>query len=174
MGKFEGRDLSDLALLTLGPTLQGGRNNIIGSTAERQMFQTLQQLIEPYITHIQWPIIRFELPGGRIFEIINKSDPDLALRIGSGTESVPLLAIEVKGGGDASNAHNRAGEAEKSHLKATSYMHRWTIIQIPPGQRSRILQETPSSTDVFDFNEILEQQGTNWERLQQKFLDLLH
>src|SRR5450759_4837824 len=28
MNRFEDRDLSDLALLTLGPTLQGGRNNV--------------------------------------------------------------------------------------------------------------------------------------------------
>ena len=30
----------------------------------------------------------------------------------------PLVAIEVKAGTDASNIHNRIGEAEKSHLKA--------------------------------------------------------
>jgi len=41
-----------------------------------------------------------------------------------------IVAIEVKGGTDVSNAHNRAGEAEKSHTKAKGKGFRdfWTII----------------------------------------------
>lgn len=176
MGEFKDRDLSDLALLTLGSTLQGARNDAIGSHAEKQIFELLQNLVKPWTTYAEWPVIRCEMPNGSTFEIINKSDPDISLRTGSGTHSTPLLAIEVKGGGDASNAHNRAGEAEKSHIKAANagYNHRWTLIQIPPGQKNRILDETPSSTRIFEFNEIISQEGNDWNEFQKAFYRLTH
>jgi hypothetical protein len=174
MNQFEERDLSDLTLLTLGPTLQGGRNTIIGSNAEKQIFQIFQQLVQPWATYSNWPLIRFTSPNQQTFELINKSDPDISLRVGSGTNSTPLLAIEVKGGGDASNAHNRAGEANKSHIKATvvGYHHRWTLIQIPPGKRKQITDETPSSTEIFEFNEIIQQSGSDWIQFKHKFFSL--
>lgn len=52
MGKFDERDLNDLALLTLGPTLQGGRNNVIGSNAEHQIFELIHTLIGQHVTYI--------------------------------------------------------------------------------------------------------------------------
>jgi XcyI restriction endonuclease len=178
MGEFNQRDLSDLALLTLGSTFQGARNDAIGSQAEKQIFELLLKLVKPWIIYAEWPVIRFAIPtrDGSIFEIINKSDPDISLRAGSGAHSGPLLAIEVKGGGDASNAHNRAGEAEKSHIKAASagYNHRWTLIQIPAGQRDRISNETPSSTRFFEFNEIIFQSGDDWIEFQKEFFKLTH
>lgn len=176
MGQFNQKDLSDLALLTLGSTFQGARNDAIGTLAEKQIFELLYHLVKPWATYFEWPVIRLSIPHGPTFEIINKSDPDISLRVGSGAASIPLLAIEVKGGGDASNAHNRAGEAEKSHIKAATagYIHRWTLIQIPPGQKNRILDETPSSTRVFEFNEIIVQEGNEWQEFCKEFLKLLH
>jgi len=175
MNRFEDRDLSDLALLTLGPTLQGGRNNVIGSKAEKQVFQLLRQLVQPWIVFEKGPLIRFTLPEGKTFELINRSDPDICLHAGTGITNSPLLAIEIKGGGDASNAHNRAGEAEKSHLKAAAigYSHLWTIIRMPQGQRERFHKETLSSTAVFEFDVVVGQSGEDWLSFQQKFLAIL-
>lgn len=176
MGQFRDRDLSDLALLTLGPTLQGGRNTVIGSNAERQIFQVFQQLVNPWIVYLNGPLMRFKIPNEQTFELVRKNDPDISLSIGLGASSLPLLALEVKGGGDATNAHNRAGEAEKSHIKAAvmGYNHRWTVIQIPKGQRSRIVGETPTSTAVFDFNEVTNQSGEDWSQFKTRFFAIIN
>ena len=47
------------------------------------------------------------------------SDPDIIIREEIRPETYRnIIAIEVKGGRDFSNIHNRIGEAEKSHQKA--------------------------------------------------------
>lgn len=113
MNVFDDRDLSDLTLLTLGPTLQGGRNNTIGSRAALQVFEALHALVAPWTTFERGSMIRFVTPAGRTFEVVSGSDPDLRIDEGEGTETWPLAAIEIKGGGDASNAHNPGGRGRK-------------------------------------------------------------
>ncbi|MGZ6228614.1 MAG: XcyI family restriction endonuclease, partial [Candidatus Binataceae bacterium] len=59
------------------------------------------------------------------------SDPDLKIQEELEPGQVHnKVAIEIKGGTDKSNAHNRAGEAEKSHQKARAqeFNDFWTII----------------------------------------------
>jgi XcyI restriction endonuclease len=46
------------------------------------------------------------------------ADPDIRVQEEFEDKFPNILAIEIKGGTDISNAHNRAGEAEKSHRKA--------------------------------------------------------
>ncbi len=43
-----------------------------------------------------------------------------------------IIAIEVKGGTDYSNIHNRIGEAEKSHQKArnSGFVECWTVVNV--------------------------------------------
>jgi hypothetical protein len=170
MNVFDDRDLSDLALLTLGPTLQGGRNNLIGSRAALQVFEAIRALVAPWITFERGSVIRFATPTGRTFEVVASSDPDLRIDEGEGTETWPLVAIEIKGGGDASNAHNRAGEAEKSQIKAVGmgYGHRWTVIRMQGVNRQRIREETPSSTEVFEASEVIAQAGPDWDTFRQQ------
>lgn len=169
MDQFSDRDLNDLTLLTLGPTLQGGRNNIIGSKAEEEVFNALRSLVVRMITFDSAHLVRFRTPTGRELELVAGSDPDISINEGSGTQTTPFLAIEVKGGRDASNAHNRAGEAEKSHIKAElqGFKHRWTIIHMAKVDRQKIRSETPSSTEIFEAADILKQSGTDWDRLRQ-------
>lgn len=105
----------------------------------------------------------------------HSSDPDIRLCLESGTSTIPILAIEIKGGGDSSNAYNRGGEAEKSHLKAVSegYHERWTIIRMSH-RRERIKQATPSSTQIFEFDEIVQQASDpDWLNFRQKFLEII-
>ena len=82
----------------------------------------------------------------------------------------PLVAMEIKDGHDISNAHNRAGEAEKSHLKAKErgYQERWTIMVMRGLDWNQISAETPSSTEVFDATEVRQRSGTSWENLKRK------
>ncbi len=89
-------------------------------------------------------------------------------------EEIPIIAIEIKGGEDASNAHNRAGEAEKSHLKAkiAGYRHRWTVMVMKGLDRERLREETPSSTELFETTEIMNRSGPDWEAFHQRFFEV--
>lgn len=76
------------------------------------------------------------------------SDPDILVSERSGNQYRHLLAIEVKGGSDPSNIHNRLGEAEKSHLKlSASGVLRWTIIGIPVDKQTARMH-SPSTNRI--------------------------
>jgi len=177
MDTFDDRDLSDLTLLTLGPTLQGGRNNVIGSKASRAVFEALRSHVEGQtITFDSERLVRFETPDGRSFALIEGSDPDVRVDLTSPLgDEVPLIVVEIKGGEDARNAHNRAGEAEKSHIKAklAGYPHRWTIMVMKGLDRERLRSETPSSTELFEATEVMDQSGPDWEALKERFAEII-
>jgi hypothetical protein len=170
---LDDRDLNDLALLTLGPTLQGGRNNVIGQQAAKEVFDALSNLVHPWVVLNTEAFLQFRAPTGTTYELAVGSDPDIRLDeliVAPNAAAVrrPIVAMEIKGGRDTSNAHNRAGEAEKSHIKALAlgYEHRWTIIVMEGLDRKRIEVETPSSTEIFDADEIRRQSGTDWDKLK--------
>lgn len=175
MDVFDCRDLSDLTLLTLGPTLQGGRNNAIGSQAAKSVFESLKELVRDRVTFDSERLVRFEAPDGRSFSLIEGSDPDVRVDMTSPTgEEVPIAAIEIKGGEDARNAHNRAGEAEKSHIKArlAGYRHRWTIMAMKGVDRERLRTETPTSTELFEASEIIGRDGVDWAAIQTRLTEV--
>lgn len=174
---LDDRDLNDLALLTLGPSLQGGRNNIIGKQAATGIFDALRSLVALWITLDTSTLIQFQPPTGRSFELALASDPDVRLdeiqQLGaaSGPKRRHLVAIEIKGGRDKANAHNRAGEAEKSHIKAADagYSERWTMMVLQGLDRQRLQSETPSSTKLLDVDQITHKDGSDWDALKQCF-----
>ncbi len=174
IGQFTDRDLSDITLLTLGSTLQGGRNNTIGSQAASGVLTAIRRLLTTWITFETDKMLHLKIPSGDEIEISVGSDPDIQINRGLGTSSTPLIAIEIKGGGDVSNAHNRAGEAEKSQIKAEmqGYQHRWTIIRMQGVDRALIQSETPSSTMIFEAAEILDQDGIDWVNFKQSLLSM--
>ena len=59
-------------------------------------------------------------------------------------------AVEIKGGADYSNVHNRIGEAEKSHRKARAegYTECWTVVNVPGLDLKMAHKESPT-TDRF-------------------------
>lgn len=166
MGQFNDRDLSDLSLLTLGSTLQGGRNNVIGANAATGVWQVVRHLLADSITVDTGTYLQFRTQAGATFQVVASGDPDIAFGQQDNGRIIPLIAIEIKGGRDASNAHNRAGEAEKSQLAAQrmGYPHRWTIIHMTGVHPEKIRQHTPTSTAVFEASAILQQVGTDWEQ----------
>lgn len=176
MNTFNDQDLNDLMLLTLGPTLQGGRNNIIGSEASTAVFAALRTLVSGWITFDSERLIRFTAPNRQTFVLIEGSDPDVRLdATAPNGEEVPVVAIEIKGGKDASNAHNRAGEAEKSHIKAqmAGYGHRWTVMVMRGLDPERLNEETPSSTELFEASDIIKQSGPDWVALRECFTEIV-
>jgi len=74
-------------------------------------------------------------------------------------------AIEIKGGTDVSNAHNRAGEAEKSHQKAKKEGFRdyWTIISKADLNVEKLKSESPTSNSWFDVAQVLARGGRRLE-----------
>lgn len=166
MATFDERDLSDLALLTLGPSLQGGRNNMIGAVASRAVFASVRILVQPWLSSESERCLVVESPSARRFSVTAGNDPDVRIDELTTGEPEPVLAIEIKGGGDASNAHNRAGEAEKSQIKARDlgFAERWTVIVMGSISSERIRRHTPTSTAVYEAREIMERAGPDWER----------
>jgi hypothetical protein len=67
----------------------------------------------------------------------------------------PLVSIEIKGGRDVSNIHNRVGEAEKSHRKAKNlgFLEFWTIIRVAVDP-AVIQRESPTTSHFFHLDRI--------------------
>jgi len=165
------RDVSELPLLTIGSQFQGSNNTKIGKQAIEGVFLAVIQIAKGHI-HEQTKrqlIIRNDSDRRVIIEL--GSDPDIGIR-----EEFPggwrkKVATEIKGGTDKSNAHNRAGEAEKSHQKAkrAGYRDFWTIISKKGLDMEKVKAESPTTTEWFDVSEILAQEGTDWENFHSQF-----
>src|SRR5579871_1084386 len=124
------RDIRELPLLTLGSQYQGGNNNTIGKQATEDVFLSIIAAVELYIQARRANGLSVQNTEGQVFEIKLASDPDVTIQEIGLDGRRRVVAIEIKGGTDRSNAHNRAGEAEKSHQKAKNegYAACWTVI----------------------------------------------
>jgi len=145
------RTVHELTLLTLGPQLRGGALNVFGTEATKLVFEMIKAIVAPSIICSEEQSIEVRNAAGRIVEIEFARDPDIRIR-----EKLPsdrfrnLVAIEIKGGLDRSNIHNRLGEAEKSHQKARKdgFVECWTMIRVSDLDISIARKESPS-TDRF-------------------------
>jgi len=98
-------------------------------------------------------------------------DPDIRIQEEFEEKLRNILAIEIKGGTDVSNAHNRAGEAEKSHRKAKKQDFRdyWTIISLAGVDRAMLVQESPTTNSWFDVAQVLARRGSDWDEFRSRF-----
>jgi len=96
------------------------------------------------------------------------SDPDVRIQEEFGGRLQNKVAIEIKGGTDRSNAHNRAGEAEKSHQKARAEGFRdfWTIIAKAGLNLQKLSSESPTTNSWFDAPHVLGRKGEDWEEFR--------
>ena len=85
------------------------------------------------------------------------SDPDIKIveKMVSGKPR-KLIAIEIKGGIDVSNIHNRIGEAEKSHqnAKKSGFIECRTIVNVSTLDPKKAKQESPTTNHFFDLGEL--------------------
>jgi hypothetical protein len=168
------RDVSELPLLTLGSQFQGANNNVIGKQATLDVFVAVSELLKEYIQSENKRTIKILNAAGRQVVISLASDPDI--RIQEEFERGQLrnkVAIEIKGGTDISNAHNRAGEAEKSHQKAKKQGFRdyWTIISKAGLNMEKLRSESPTTNSWFDVAQVLGRTGEDWEEFRSRFVD---
>ncbi len=167
------RDVSELPLLTLGSQFQGGNNNAIGKRATVDVFLAVSELAKEYIVSRDGRRIVVRNAAGRNVIVALATDPDIRIQEEFGGELRNKVAIEIKGGTDVSNAHNRAGEAEKSHQKAKKdgFRDYWTIISKAGLNIKTLRAESPTTNDWFDVAQVLGREGEDWEMFRSRFAD---
>ena len=163
--------IRDLQMLTLGAQLRGSRNTKLGKNAIAEVFAAIEALVRPYIKSQTTKKLELLNDSGRTVVVLFSSDPDIAI-----TEELPsgmrsLVSIEVKGGTDVSNIHNRIGEAEKSHQKAKrqGYFELWTILgaKVNPSVASA---ESPTTSRFYLLSELRDEDSSEYK----DFRDQLH
>lgn len=168
--KITERDLSELPLLTFGAQLQGSNNTLIGKIAMKEVFAAITAIVERHVIERKENRLTLKNSAGRSVLISLSHDPDVCIQEIVGGRVHHKVAIEVKGGTDLSNAHNRAGEAEKSHQKAkkAGFPEFWTVISRQGLVQSKIQSESPTTNHWFDVGEVLARRGADWEDFRQR------
>jgi len=165
------RDVSELPLLTLGAQLYGSNNNAIGKQATLDVFLSVVEIVKKFIVNQDSSKITVHNASKRKVIIALSSDPDIRIQEEFEGKLRNILAIEIKGGADVSNAHNRAGEAEKSHRKAKKQDFRdyWTIISLAGVDPAMLQQESPTTNSWFDVAQVLARKGKDWKEFRSRF-----
>lgn len=156
--------IRDLQLLTLGSQLRGSRLNEIGKAAVIRVFQRIREAIaDSAVMEQSETTIRLRNAAGRVVTIAFASDPDIAVTERLNGSNREILAVEVKGGTDVSNIHNRLGEAEKSHQKARAkgFTEFWTIINATV-DLNLARRESPTTDRFFYLEQILDPDNPEW------------
>ena len=174
-GKVSAAILDDLTLLTLGPQLRGGANVKIGTAAIAAVFGVIKEIVTSSITSSNSNCISLKNAAGRTVLIEFASDPDIIVR-----EALPsgnyrhVVAIEVKGGRDFSNVHNRIGEAEKSHQKARAnkYTECWTVVNVDKVDMLMAKQESPSTDRFYRISDLIAASGADYDDFRDRIISL--
>ena len=167
--KITERDICELPLLAFGAQLQGSNNTMIGKKAMADVFIAIKEIVNPYLEKQEGRRLFIRNASGRTVVVALSNDPDVSIVELVGNTEHHKVAIEVKGGTDVSNAHNRAGEAEKSHTKAKGKGYRdfWTIISKKGISLSKLQSESKTTTIWFDTAEVLAQKGPDWDEFRE-------
>lgn len=155
LDEIELSTVRDLQLLTLGAQFRGSANNKFGQIATQQTFDIIRDLFKKYITKSTSSSLELTNDSGRKVSIKFSSDPDIEIIEKLPSSSRGLISIEIKGGKDYSNIHNRIGEAEKSHQKAKSkgYYEFMTIISVDIDYNV-LKSESPTTSHFFNLTKI--------------------
>ncbi|MCB9234849.1 MAG: XcyI family restriction endonuclease [Bacteroidia bacterium] len=149
------KSVEELQLLTIGPQFRGSMNNILGQHATRKTFEIIKSIVDPYIDSVDPNRIVVTNESGRKVEIRFASDPDIEIFESLNSRTKGLISIEIKGGRDVSNIHNRIGEAEKSHQKAKKrgFFEFMTIVSVEVSYDT-LAQESPTTSHFFNLDKI--------------------
>jgi hypothetical protein len=164
------RDISELPLLTLGAQLYGSNNNAIGRQATLNVFLSVVEIVKKFIISQDNTKITVKNASKRKVIIALSRDPDIRIQEDYDGKLRNILAIEIKGGTDISNVHNRAGEAEKSHRKAKlqDFRDYWTIISLVGVDPSTLHHESPTTNSWFDVAQVLARAGAYWDEFRSR------
>lgn len=174
-GGLTSQDIDQLPLIALGAQADGSWRNRIGQRATKEVFEALRDIIKQkgvgYAEEGDGSLTLVN-SSGRTVSIALAADPDVVItEEGTQGRAHIKVAIEIKGGADRSNAHNRAGEAEKSHQKVRSNAFDfWTIISLSGMDMNILRRESPSTKQWFDLGQVLARNGPDWDRLSDHVL----
>ncbi len=155
---------SHLQLLTLGAQLRGSHSNAIGEEATIEIVNLIREITAKYIQSDENNRIILINESGDEIVIEFLSDPDVRIVANLKIGVRPILSIEIKGGKDISNVHNRMGEAEKSHQKAKKYGFRefWTLVRADIDiEMAR--RESPTTNHFFRIDELLRKDSDEYK-----------
>lgn len=168
--------LDDLSVLTLGSQLRGSNNVTKGTHAIAQVFELIRDLIGSKAVGTTKNSITLINAAGREVLVQFASDPDIVVRERIAEAKYKnLVAIEVKGGQDFSNIHNRIGEAEKSHQKAKAdgYIECWTIVNVDNIDLEMARKESPSTNQFYLLSQLVSKNGPEWDDFRSQLISLL-
>jgi hypothetical protein len=167
--------LDQLTLLTLGPQLRGGANVKRGTAGIRTVFNVIQEVVEASISHMTESSIEIINAAGRTILIVFASDPDIVIseQMRPGVYR-RLIAIEIKGGQDFSNIHNRIGEAEKSHqkAKASGFVECWTVVNVDKIDIATAHRESPSTNRFYRISDLVAASGPDYQDFRDRIVSL--
>ena len=171
--KLDKSAIHELTLLTLGPQLRGGALNRLGTKATERVFGLIKTHVTPGLVDATPRSLKVRNAAGRIVRVEFSADPDICIReeLASG-DFRNLVAIEIKGGRDASNIHNRIGEAEKSHQKARArgFVECWTMVGVREFDLVLARTESPSTDRFFRIDAISEPGTAEFTELREQLL----
>lgn len=163
-------DVDQLPLLTLGSQADGSWRGQIGQKATTDVFEAMKAIVKGQSkqyaeTEVSITVVN---NSNREVTLALAPDPDVVIREDVSGELVYKAAIEIKGGSDYANIHNRAGEAEKSHQKARSdgAGDCWTVINLDRADMDVLKQESPTTRHWLDLNDVLNHSGGGWRKLK--------
>lgn len=157
--------LDDLTLLTYGPQLRGGANVKRGVAANELVFQVIREIVVEAIVEQDSNRLTLNNASGRKVEISFSSDPDIKIvEVLDSAAPHNIIAIEIKGGTDYSNIHNRIGEAEKSHQKArkAGFAQCWTIVNVEGLDMDMAQRESPSTNRFYKLPDLTSRTGPDY------------
>lgn len=167
--------LYDLTMLTLGPQLRGGANVRKGSAAIVRVFNVIHAIVKHAILKSSDSRIVIGNAAGRKVLIEFAPDPDIIiLEEMSKNNYRNMIALEIKGGTDFSNIHNRLGEAEKSHQKARSagYVECWTVVNVDRIDMNLAKRESPSTNRFYRISELESGSGAEYTDFKNRIVSL--
>jgi hypothetical protein len=130
-------------------------------------------MLEPAVVSSSQQSIKLQNAAGRTVKVEFARDPDIFIR-----EELPsgrlrnLVAIEIKGGRDYSNIHNRIGEAEKSHQKARKegYVKCWTMVGVVDLNMELAKRESPTTDRFYHIDRIADKKSGEFEDFRENLL----
>jgi hypothetical protein len=162
--------LHALTLLTFGSQLRGSYNTLLGQRATKQVFEIMRKIVTSAIQAEDSTSIELRNAAGRAVRIEFAPDPDIAIReqLSSGRYN-NRIAIEIKGGTDISNIHNRLGEAEKSHQNARKqgFTQFWTIVNVAKLGTDIARRESPTTTAFFTIDQLADENSRQYSEFRE-------
>ena len=167
--------IDDLTLLTVGPQLRGGANVKKGEICIVEVFQAIHNIVRKDTVKSNSKKIEIINAARRKVLIEFAADPDLVIREEMSEGNFRnIIAVEVKGGTDFSNIHNRIGEAEKSHQKAKAkdYFECWTVVNVDRIDMAMAKKESPTTNKFYRLSDLKSGKGEEYQDFKERIVSL--